>query len=189
MTLYIKNMVCDRCVLVVKQELDKLSISSQSVSLGEVRLQNSLSNEELKILSEALSDAGFELLDDKKSKIVEKVKNVIIEQIHGAENVDMKLNLSALLKDRLHLEYNYISALFSETEGITIEQYFILQRIEKAKELLVYNEYTLSEIADKLGYSSVQYLSTQFKKVTGLTPTHFKTIKDHRRNPLDRVNR
>ena len=99
----------------------------------------------------------------------------------------MKLNLSTLISERLHLEYNYISGLFSETEGITIEQYFILQRIERAKELLVYNEYTLSEIADKLGYSSVQYLSTQFKKVTGLTPTHFKSIKDNRRNPLDRV--
>lgn len=180
-------MVCDRCILVVKQELEKLSIVPEMVGLGEVRLHEPITNHQTTLLSEALSSAGFELLDDRKSKIVEKVKNIIIEQIHGAESVDMKLNLSTLLSERLHLEYNYISALFSETEGITIEQYFILQRIEKAKELLVYNEYTLSEIADKLGYSSVQYLSTQFKKVTGLTPTHFKTIKDNRRNPLDRV--
>lgn len=182
-------MVCDRCITVVRQEFEKLGITDSRIRLGEAQIEPSLSADQLSALRTALSGAGFELLDDRKSKIVEKVKNLIIKQIHGAEHVDMKLNLSAFLSEQLHLEYNYISALFSETEGITIEQYFILQRIERAKELLVYNEYTLSEIADKLGYSSVQYLSTQFKKVTGLTPTHFKAVKDQKRNPLDRISK
>jgi len=120
-------------------------------------------------------------------KFVEKVKNIIIEVIHGADEVDLTMNFSSLIGQKLHIDYNYISSLFSNTEGITIEQYIILQRIERAKELLVYNELTLSEISYKLGYSSVQHLSIQFKKVTGLTPSHFKSIKENRRKPLDQL--
>ena len=187
MKLAIKNMVCNRCILVVRQELEKLGLTPLNVQLGEVDLNEELAEEQINVLRSRLAAQGFQLLDDRKSKIIEKVKNVIIKTIHGTAYVDLKTNFSTLISEELHSDYNAISSLFSTTEGITIEQYVILQRIERAKELLVYNELTLSEIAYKLGYSSVQHLSTQFKKVTGLTPSHFKTIQENKRKPLDQV--
>lgn len=187
MHLYVKNMVCDRCILAVRQQLDTLELTYKNIQLGEVELGDSPSVNQLQALKEKLNTLGFELLDDKKSTLVEKIKNAIIQMIHGTAETELTKKLSVMLKEKLQMDYNYLSTLFSSIEGITIEKYVILQRIEKAKELLIYDELTLSEIADKLGYSSVQHLSQQFKKITGLTPTHFKELKENRRKPLDKV--
>lgn len=177
-------MVCDRCKLVVKNELEKLGYSLLSVKLGEVELSKSISESEKNVIDKQLKLFGFELLNDKKSKIIEKIKNLIINQVHYLNN-DSKINLSTLLSQELGLEYNYISNLFSEVEGITIEKYVIAQKIEKVKEWLFYEELSLSEIAYRLNYSSVAYLSNQFKSVTGLSPSSFKKIKDEKRKSLD----
>lgn len=172
--------------MAASQILKDLKIPYSSVKLGEVELLESISEDTLNILKEKLLDIGFELIDDKKSRLIEKIKNILIELVHYAEE-DQKLNLSAYLSDKLNYDYNYLSNLFSEIEGTTIEKYFIAQKIEKVKELLVYDELTLSQIADKLGYSSIAHLSNQFKKVTGLSPSHFKNIKTVKRKPLDQV--
>lgn len=185
-TLFIKNMVCNRCILVVEQELAKLNLPVKSIALGEVVLENSISNSDKKHLQGVLQSLGFELIDDKKSKLIEKIKTLIIDMVHH-QDTEMKTNLSQILSENLQQDYNYLSNLFSEIEGITIEKYFIAQKIEKVKELLVYDELSLSEIAYKLNYSSVAYLSNQFKKVTGLSPSHFKKIKIEKRKPLDKV--
>lgn len=185
-TLFIKNMVCSRCITVVQSELDKLGIISKNVKLGEVTLEKELSEAQKKVLDETLVPLGFELIDDKKSRIIEGIKNVIIDLVHYRDN-DAKANLSDILGKKLNHDYNYLSNLFSEVEGTTIEKYFIAQKIEKVKELLVYDELSLSEIAIRLNYSSVAYLSNQFKKVTGLTPSHFKQIREDKRKPLDKV--
>lgn len=164
-----------------------MQITPVRVQLGEVELIEDLSVTQMDYLRNCLSEKGFELLDDRKMVLVEKVKNLIIEIIHGADRIDLTIKVSYLIQQKLSIDYNYISSLFSNIEGITIEQYIILQRIERAKEFLEYNELTLSEIAHKLGYSSVQYLSTQFKKATGFTPSHFKNIKENTRKPLDQL--
>jgi AraC family transcriptional regulator len=186
MQLYIKNMVCDRCILVIKEQLEKASIAYNSVNLGEVALTQEPSHEQLAILNKNLTAIGFELLDDKKDKLVEKIKNIIISLIHRNEDSRNK-KMSAILEDKLQLDYHYLSNLFSSMEGITIEKYTIRQRIEKVKELLTYNELSLSEIAEQMDYSSVQHLSQQFKKETGLTPTKFRELKENIRKPLDKV--
>ncbi|AYD48394.1 helix-turn-helix domain-containing protein [Arachidicoccus soli] len=185
-TLYIKNMVCNRCIMVVQNELEKLGLDVKSIRLGEVILEEDLSGEKKMALDKTLTSLGFERIDDKKSRTIEQIKNIIINLIHYQDN-DSRKNLSDLLSDKLHQDYHYLSNLFSEVEGVTIEKYFIAQKIEKVKELLVYDELSLSEIAFRLNYSSVAYLSNQFKKVTGLTPTHFKLIKEDKRKPLDQV--
>lgn len=185
-TLFIKNMVCNRCILVVQNELDKLGIPANSIKLGEISLKKELAAKERKALEDALGPLGFQLIDDKKGQIIEKIKNVIIDLVHYRDN-EIKNNLSVVLSDALHSDYNYLSNLFSEIEGTTIEKYFIAQKIEKVKELLVYDELSLSEIAHRMNYSSVAYLSNQFKKVTGLTPSHFKKIREDKRKPLDQV--
>lgn len=185
-TLFIKNMVCNRCIMVVQNELDKLSLDARNIKLGEVTLEKEPTPEEKKKLEEVLTSLGFEIIDDKKSRIIEKIKNIIIELVHHQDN-HIKNNLSDVLSSKLHHDYNYLSNLFSEVEGTTIEKYFIVQKIEKVKELLVYDELSLSEIALLLNYSSVAYLSNQFKKVTGLTPSHFKQIKEDKRKPLDKL--
>lgn len=183
-TLFIKNMVCNRCIMAVKSELDKLGIEPTDVQLGEVILQKELTVKEKEQFSNALLSLGFEMIGDKKTRIIEQIKNIIIDLVHHQNN-DLKSNLSDVLSNELHQDYNYLSNLFSAIEGITIEKYFIAQKIEKVKELLVYDELSLSEIAFRLNYSSVAYLSNQFKKVTGLTPSHFKQIKENKRKPLD----
>lgn len=179
-------MVCHRCILAVKAVLDKLSISYTAVRLGEVELPEALSADKLAGLSAELAPLGFSLIDDRKSRIIEKVKNAIIELVHYS-GTPPRTNLSDYLEDKLHFDYPYLSSVFSEVEGMTIEKYMIAQRIEKVKELLVYDEMTLGEIADRLGYSSVAYLSNQFKKVTGLTTSHFKKIRSEKRISLDLV--
>ncbi len=183
-TLYIKNMVCNRCIKVVQNELDKLGLETNSITLGEVSFDSELTSVERNMVGEALIPLGFEVIDDKKSRIIEKIKNVIIDLVHYKSD-EIKTNLSDVLSQELHHDYNYLSNLFSDVEGTTIEKYFIAQKIEKVKELLVYDELSLSEISFKLNYSSVAYLSNQFKKVTGLTPSHFKKIGTDRRKPLD----
>ncbi|MDR6782353.1 AraC family transcriptional regulator [Pedobacter africanus] len=187
MKLAIKNMVCNRCILVVGQVLEKMNLIPDQIQVGEVELTTDLSDIQLSSLRLQLANEGFELLDDRKTMIVEKVKNIIIETIHGTDKVNISVNFSHLIQQKLLIEYNYISSFFSNTEGITIEQYIILQRIERAKELLVYDELSLGEISHKLGYKSLQHLSSQFKKITGLTPTQFKNIKENRRKPLDQL--
>lgn len=184
MKLYIKNMVCRRCKMAVLSELDKLGLKPLSVELGEVELSAPIGEEQKQILSKGLYALGFELIDDKKSKVIEKIKNLIVDLVHYKDN-DLKTNLSHFLAGNLGQEYSALSNLFSEVEGITIEQYFISQKIEKVKELLMYNELSLSEIAYQLNYSSVSHLSRQFKKVTGLTPTYFRNLKDRKRKQIE----
>ena len=185
-TIFIKNMVCDRCIMVVQNELEKLGLDDKNIKLGEVILSKEITSLEKENLSKTLEPLGFEVIDDKKGRIIEKIKNIIIDLVHHQDS-DVKTNLSDVLSDKLHHDYNYLSNLFSEVEGTTIEKYFIAQKVEKVKELLVYDELSLSEIANRLNYSSVAYLSNQFKKVTGLTPSHFKQIKEDKRKPLDKV--
>lgn len=180
-------MVCNRCILVVKQELEKLDIPYSKIDLGDVQMEQMPAPEKLEALGEQLHSLGFELLDDKKTTLVEKLKTTIIRLIHGSENETLNTKLSVYLQEALQFDYHYLSTLFSSTEGITIEKYVILQRIERVKELLQYDEKNLSEIADSLGYSSVQHLSQQFKKVTGMTPSGYRQLKENNRKPLDKV--
>lgn len=186
MTLFIKNMVCNRCIMAVQDLLDRLNMGVKNVELGKVILKGELTNDEKEKLDKELHALGFELIGDRKSRIIEKIKNVIIDLIHH-QDCEMSTNLSVILSNELHHDYSYLSNLFSEIEGTTIEKYFIAQKIEKVKELLIYDELTLSEIAYRLNYSSVAYLSNQFKKVTGLPPSHFKRIKENKRKSLDEV--
>lgn len=184
--LYIKNMVCNRCKMVVKSELEQMGYSPLQVELGEVTLSTELAEADKQKVDFRLQELGFSLIDDRKSRLIEKIKTLIIELVHQ-QNSNLKSNLSNYLSSNLHHDYTYITNLFSEVEGTTIEKYYIAQKIEKVKELLVYDELTLSEIAYLLNYSSVAHLSSQFKKVTGLTPSHFKNIRMEKRKPLDEV--
>ena len=187
--LYIKNMVCGRCIKVVKEEFENLGLIIKSISLGEVVIEGSLNQAQIDNIKKVLEDNGFELIEDKKAKIIEKIKLTILDQVRSDNPEEsMKENYSDLIVDKLGADYHYLSSLFSSVENITIEHYIILQKIERAKELLKYGELTLSEIAYKLGYSSVQHLSNQFKKVTGMTASEFKNITDNIRKPLDRLN-
>lgn len=187
MKLHIKNMVCNRCNMVVETELKRLGYTPISVALGEVTIVENLSESHKKEVAKMLESFGFELIDDKRSRLIEQIKTNIVELIHYSADERLKTNLSDFLSEKMNLEYNYMSNIFSEMEGTTIEKYFISQKIERVKELLVYDELSLSEIADQLNYSSVAHLSAQFKKTTGLTPSHFKKIGAEKRKPLDKV--
>ena len=182
--LYIKNMVCIRCKMLVTDELMKLGIQPISVDLGETEIMDSISADTWLTIKTNLLKWGLELMDDKKSILIQKVKNVIIELVHYTEE-PLSVNLSVYLADKLKHDYTYLSNLFSEAQGTTIEKFFILHKIERVKELLVYDELTLTEIAFRLHYSSVSHLSTQFKKTTGLTPSYFRQLKDKRRSMLE----
>jgi AraC family transcriptional regulator len=187
-TLFIKNMVCNRCVMVVKQEFQRLGYHPEKISLGEVNVQeNDLTAGQLEKIDAALLPLGFERIDDRKGRLVEGIKNKVIEMIHTPSPESRRMNWSSWLADELNYDYNYLSNLFSSLEGMTLEQYVIRQKIERAKELLFYDELTLSQIANELGYSSVAHLSAQFKKVTGLTPSELKKSrnKNESRKPLD----
>lgn len=176
-------MVCVRCKMVVKSELEKMGLSYTKLILGEVEIGEDISNSQLNILGAALKTTGLELIDDKKSILVEKIKTDIIELVHYSDE-QIKINLSEYLSERLDHNYTYLSNLFSENEGTTIEKFYIENKIEKVKELLVYDELNLTEIAYRMHYSSVGHLSNQFKKLTGLTPSHFKNLKHKNRKPL-----
>lgn len=181
MKLYIKNMVCNRCVMVVKQELEKMKLKIVNVSMGEVELVKPTSAKQLSDISVRLQELGFELLDDQKQKQIEKIKNLLIKKTQAGE-LEEHFSISHYLGKSLHKDYSSVSRLFSQVEGITIEQFFILQKIEKVKEWLVYGELSLNEISYKLGYSSVSHLSAQFKKITGLTPSDFKKMGGSRKS-------
>ena len=187
MKYFIKNMVCPRCIMAVRGIFQELDYQPTDVALGEVETTEPVSAEKLPVLREKLTGYGFELIDDAKSQLIEKIKTLVIELIRYKNEEDIKVNYSAYLESKLNKDYNYLSNLFSEVTGTTIEKYIISQKIERVKELLVYDELTLSQITWELGYSSVSALSAQFKKITGLTPKHFKHIKDNKRIPLDKV--
>lgn len=179
-------MVCSRCKMVVKAQIENMGLRNISVNLGEVEFEGELSKDQLTQLNISLKSLGFELIDNKKSKTIEKIKTAIVTLVHHSDH-DLKTNLSAFITSQIHQDYNYLSNLFSEVEGITIEKYFISQRIEKIKELIIYDELSLTEIADQLGYSSVAYLSNQFKKITGFTPSYFKSLKENRRKNIEEL--
>ncbi len=186
MKLYVKNMVCSRCKMVVKTELEKLGFNPVSVELGEVELSEDLNDSDKIRINDALVVFWFTLIDNRKSQLIEKMKNLVVDLVHNKNNL-IKINLSAYLSEHLQLSYKYVSNLFAAVEGTTVEQYFIAQKIERVKELLVYGELTLSEIAFELNYSTVAHLSGQFKKITGLSPSHFKQLKEKKRLPLEEV--
>ena len=185
--IHIKNMVCDRCIKTVSNIFEQEGITPESVGLGQVRLKTKLDKEQEKRIRTLLEAEGLNWLDDQKTKLIEEIKRIIIELVHYSNLDEMNKNLSVYLSEKLNKDYHYLSSLFSSVENTTIEQYFILQKIEKVKELLVYDELTLNEISFKLGYSSVAHLSAQFKKVIGLTPSHFKQIGQMKRKPLDKI--
>ncbi len=179
-------MVSIRCKMIVRSELEKLGLNHIVVELGEVEIKDEVSEDQLKQLKAALLKSGLEVMDDKKAILIERIRNVIIEMVHYADERP-KTNFSDYLSEKLHYDYTYLANLFSEVTGITIEHYIIAHKIERVKELLLYDELNLTEISYKLNYSSVGHLSSQFKKVTGLTPTFFKQLKHKRRNTLDNV--
>ncbi len=179
-------MVCNRCIMVVKQELENLKLKPLKVSMGEAELSKQPSVKQMQQLNSRLLQLGFEILDDKKQKQIEKIKSLLIKKVQSGD-VEEHFSISEYLSNALHKDYSYISRLFSEVEGITVEQFFILQKIEKVKEWLVYGELNLSEISFRLGYSSVAHISAQFKKITGLTPSHFKKLGNPQRKSLDEL--
>ncbi len=185
--IHVKNMVCDRCIRVVKEELESLGLIVNDIQLGTVNITNPENSLDYDAIAKVLSENGFELLVGKKARMVEKIKTAIIELVHSDELENMDVNLSDYITGKVGKDYPYLSNLFSSIESITIEKYFIFQKIERVKELLVYDELSLSEIAYRLGYSSVQHLSNQFKKITGLTPSYFKKLKEIKRSSLDKV--
>lgn len=186
MKLYIKYMVCIRCKMVLASELEKLGINYSNLEIGEVEIKAGISYEQKSILNIALKKSGLELIEDKKSQLIEKIKNIIIELIHYSDE-EIRINFSEYLAEKLDYDYTYLANLFSEVTGITIQQFIIKHKIERAKELLVYGELSLSEIAWNLHYSSVQHLSNQFKKITGLSPSHFKELKIKRLESLNNL--
>ena len=186
MKLYIKYMVSNRCKMLVKEELKKLNLHFILVDLGEVEIMEELSQEKRQELSEALAESGLELMEDKKSIIIEKIKTVIINMVHHSDEL-LKVNFSDFLSEKLNYDYTYLANLFSEVQGTTIGHFLISHKIERIKELIIYDELNITEIAWKMNYSSVAHLSNQFKKETGLTPSHFKQLKIKRRLPIEEV--
>lgn len=180
-------MVCDRCIRVVREEMERLGLTVMDIHLGRLVLVEPEEGFPLERMETVLKQNGFELLVEKSAQLVEKIKTIIIELCQGKELEFMNINLSDYISGKIGRDYSYLSNLFSSVESITIEKYFILQKIEKVKELLIYNELSLSEIAYRLGYSSVQHLSSQFKKITGMTPSYFKKSKKLNRASLDQV--
>lgn len=186
MRLYIRNMVCNRCIMAVRQAFENAGLKPIDVNLGEVNLAELITPVQLHDINQQLNNIGFEILDDKNKKLIEKIKTFLIQKVQNGE-IEEHFNLSDFLSQKLNKAYPQLSRLFSQVEGITLEQFFILQKIEKVKEWLVYDERTLSEISYQLGYSSVAHLSSQFKKVTGFTPSQFKKMGTSHRKPIDKV--
>ncbi|UKB85910.1 AraC family transcriptional regulator [Chryseobacterium sp. MEBOG06] len=186
MKFFIKNMVCNRCIAAVENIFNSSDIKIKSIILGEVETDSEVSAEKMQIIEQQLLDTGFERIMDSAHQLAEKIKNMIILKVSELD-IDEDFLLSEFLSSRLHKDYSSLSKTFSQNENITLEQFFILQKIEKVKELLLYNEFNLTEIAGKLGYKSVQHLSSQFRNITGFTPTAFKKLKEHNRKSLDNV--
>lgn len=179
-------MVSNRCKMAVKEELKNLGLHYIVVDLGEVEIMENISMDKRTLLKANLLCSGLELMDDKKAMLIEKIKTVIIEMVHHSDEI-IKINFSDYLSEKMKHDYTYLSNLFSEVQGTTIEQYIISHKIERIKELIIYGEHNITEIAWKMGYSSVAHLSSQFKKVTGLSPSHFKQLKDKRRSPIEDI--
>jgi len=179
-------MVSNRCKTVVKEELKKLRLHFIAIDLGEAEIMEDITLEQKEELKVGLFKSGLELMDDKKYVLIEKIKNVIIEKIHHSDE-SIKMNFSNFLSDKLHHDYTYLANLFSEVQGITIEHFIINHKIERIKELIIYNELNITEIAQKMNYSSVSHLSNQFKKVTGFSPSHYKKLKVKRQNSIDEI--
>ena len=186
MKLFIKYMVSARCITAVKDELRKLGLHFILVDLGEIDIMEDISEEQRELLKVGLINSGLELMDNKRAVLIEKIIKVIIEMIHHT-NEKIKINFSEYLSEKLNHDYTYLSNIFSEVKGITIQQFIIIHKVEKIKELLLYDELNLTEISYKLNYSSVAHLSNQFKKITGLSPSHFKQLKDRRRMPIEEL--
>lgn len=179
-------MVSLRCKLLVKEKLDKLGLAYGSVDLGEVEILPDISDQQKMQLKISLSEAGLELMDDRKKILIERIKAVVVEMVHYSDDLP-KTNFSDYISEKLHYDYTYLANLFSEVKGTTLEHFVIAHKIERVKELLIYDELSLTEISYKLNYSSVAHLSNQFKKITGLTPSFFKKLKDKRRKPLEDI--
>ena len=179
-------MVSTRCKMAVKEELKKLGLHFIVVDLGEIDIMENISSEQREQLKIALLSSGLELMDDKRAVLIEKIKNVIIEMVHHSEELP-KVNYSDYISEKLNHDYTYLSNIFSEVKGITIQQFIIVHKIERVKELLLYDELNLTEISYKMHYSSVAHLSNQFKKVTGLSPSHFQQLKEKRRTPIEEI--
>jgi YesN/AraC family two-component response regulator len=179
-------MVSNRCKQTVKEELKKLGLHFIIVDLGEVEIMENLASEQREQVKTVLLNCGFELMDDKRAILIERIKNTIVEMVHHSNEV-IKTNFSNYLSEKLDHDYTYLANLFSEIQGTTIEQFIISHKIERIKELIIYGELNITEIAWKMNYSSVAHLSNQFKKMTGLTPSHFKQLKDKRRNPIEEI--
>lgn len=186
MKLHIKYMVSNRCKVAVKEELKKLGLHFVVVELGEVDVMEDLTSDQTEQLKAGLLNLGLELMDDKRSILIEKIKNAIIEMVHHTDEM-IKVNFSHYLSEKLNHDYTYLANLFSEVQGTTIEQFIISHKIERIKELIMYDELSISEIAWKMNYSSVAHLSNQFKKATGLSPSHFKQLKVKRRSPIEEI--
>lgn len=185
-TLVIKNMVCPRCIASVRQVFNGLSISISEITLGKVMTIDAITTIQKTELQEQLKTIGFELLDDRQSQIINQIKSIVIQQIHYPSST-LHTNFSTLLTDQLHYDYAYLSRLFSTVTGRTIEQFIIIQKVERVKELLIYNEFNISEIAFQMNYSSSAHLSAQFKKVTGMSPSVFRKLQTHERQFLDKL--
>src|SRR5690606_5210985 len=183
--LKIKNMVCDRCIMVVGQVFDKVQIPVLEVALGEVILTNPITEKQKELLDKELKAVGFEIIETRKSQIAEKIKNEITTLVFNPKGIRLNENLSDYISNKLGLEYSYLTAIFSEEENLSIEKYFILQKIERIKELISYDELLLKEIAEKMQYSSVAHLSAQFKKVTGMSPSAYK--QNQKRLPINKL--
>ena len=184
--LFIKYMVSTRCKLAVKDVLKTMGLHFVIVELGEIHIMEDLTMPQRETLKELLNNSGLELMDDKRAILIEKIKNTVIEMVHYTDEL-IKTNFSTYLSNKLNLDYTYMANLFSEVQGITIEHFVIAHKIERVKELIIYDELNITEIAWKLNYSSVAHLSNQFKKITGLTPSHFRQLKDKRRIPIDEI--
>lgn len=186
MKLFIQNMVSLRCKLLVKAEMDKLNIKYKTVELGEVVLLKPITPEKREKMKIQLHKSGLELMDDKKAMLQEKIKNIVVEMVHYSEEIP-KVNFSTFLSEKLHIDYHTLSDFFSKTKGMTIEHFIILHKIERVKELIIYDELSLTEISYMMHYSSVSHLSKQFKQITGLTPSYFKNLKHQNRNTLESI--
>lgn len=179
-------MVSNRCKMAVKEELKKLGLHFILVDLGEIDIMENISSGQREQLKNGLLSSGLELMDDKRAILIEKIKNIIVEMVHHSDEI-VKVNFSDYLCSKLKYDYTYLANLFSEVQGVTIEQFIISHKVERIKELIIYGELNISEIAWKMNYSSVSHLSNQFKKVTGLSPYHFKQLKDKRRRPIEEI--
>lgn len=187
MKIYIKYMVSQRCKMAVKEELRKLGIRYANIELGEVEVFDNITHKQREALKVSLHNCGLELMDDKRTILIEKVKNIITEMIHSNDELP-RINYSDFISDRIHHDYTYLSNIFSQVKGITIQQFIISHKVERIKELISYGELNMTEIAWKMNYSSVAHLSNQFKKITGFSPSHFKQSKNKRRNPIEEID-